>query len=169
MRCVPLILFKRLFSNELLLMCVFLLIIVHCSDVEDYVLFYKFGSTNTKVPAQMTIFFFFFFFSSFLPPFFLLLRSIDDDRILFFLIGYLNYLDQVILYSFNFPCSDAADVRLINKRENAIVFKHSFVSHRFLAVLQTHLLCPSNHTVKKKFLFIFPTNRQLFIDWSSVN
>lgn len=59
---------------------------------------------------------------------------------MFFLIGYLNYSDQVILYSFNLRCSDVVDARLINKRENqnAIVFPQSFVSFRLLSSLETH-------------------------------
>lgn len=131
--CSSPVLLKQFFSNELVLMCVFLLIIVHCTDVEDYVLFSKFGSANTKVLAQMTIFLFFFFPSP-LPSsssssFFLLRLSIHGDRIVFFLIGYLNCLDQVILYSFNLRCSDVVDARLINnKREKMQLFFRNHLS-----------------------------------------
>jgi hypothetical protein len=55
----------------------------------DYVLFSKFGSTNTKVPAQMTIFSFLLSSSFF---FFFFFFSISHER--FLLIVYLNYLDQ---------------------------------------------------------------------------
>ncbi len=63
-QCV-LVLFNKLLPDELVLMCVFPLIIAHCYCVEDYVLFSTFGSTNSKVLAQLTIFsFLLFFFSS---------------------------------------------------------------------------------------------------------